>query len=110
MYNQSKEEAKEILKKYLKKGDTVYTSLQNVSSSGMYRHIQLLVVNKKRIVNISFNTANLTGYRFKEKTGSIGISGCGMDMGFALVYDLSRQLWKPRKGNDSGYFLKHSWL
>lgn len=56
------------------------------------------------------------------------VSGCGMDMGFALVYDLGRRLWpeggsvkksqrrhqEERLGNkvetDGGYLLRHEWM
>ena len=34
----------------------------------------------------------------------VGVGGCGMDMGFHLVYTLSRELF------DDGYYVKHEWL
>ena len=107
----SKDEEKESikeLKKYIKKGDTVFTSLgKDVSSSGMYRHIKILVINKKRILNISWQVSELLGWTYKDNTNSIGVGGCGMDMGFHLVYHLSSKLFK---GDRSGYAVKHQWI
>jgi len=105
--DQQKEAVKE-LKKYIKKGDTVFTTLgKDVSSSGMYRHIKVLVTNKKRILNISYQVAELTNQTYKDNSNSIGIGGCGMDMGFHIVYHLSSKLFK---GDRSGYVLKHQWI
>jgi len=109
------------LKKWLRPGDHVYTVLKKVSSSGMYRHIAVLIIVKKQIINISWYVARICDY--KDCGGSIGISGCGMDMGFSAVYNLSSYMW-PR-GNDKyitgrngdtkpetdgGYLLKQNWL
>ena len=55
------------------------------------------------------------------KQGGAIIQGCGMDMGFSLVYELGAYLWpegtdKPhgtRNGepdSDGGYALNHRWL
>lgn len=114
------------LKKWLKPGATVYTKLESVSSSGMSRRISVYIVAPKtenapaRIVNITGMAANATGYTPSDK-GGITMGGCGMDMGFAIVYALGRAIWpkgtpKPhgtRNGapdKDGGYALKHSWL
>lgn len=58
------------------------------------------------------------GQRWDNDLGGIRIGGCGMDMGFALVYDLGRVLYPKgvKKGysgspeTDGGYALKHEWL
>ena len=84
------DEIKEVLKNQIKKGDTVHTITRQVSASGMYRHISVIVKSGEDLLNQSYNIARLLGYKYKDKTNSVGISGCGMDMGFALVYDLSR--------------------
>ena len=108
------------LRKLIKAGQTVYTSCDHVSSSGMSRRISLYIVYKGEIVNITRRAAVITGWRESDKGGLI-VSGCGMDMGFHTVYTLGRNLWskgtrKPhgtRNGapdKDGGYALKHSWL
>jgi len=101
-------ELKRTLKKYIKKGDTVFTSLgKDVSSSGTYRHIKILVINKKRILNVSWQVSELLGWTYKDNTNSIGVGGGGMDMGFHLVYHLSSKLFK---GDRSGYAINHQWI
>ena len=114
------------LKKIIKPGTTIYTKLESVNSSGMSRRISLFVVLPKTktapasIANISHDAALVTGYRLSDKGGIIA-QGCGMDMGFALVYALGKALWpkgtpkshgmrngKPDKAG--GYALKHEWL
>lgn len=58
------------------------------------------------------------GERWDNDLGGVRVGGCGMDMGFALVYDLGRTLYPKgvKKGysgspeSDGGYALKHEWL
>lgn len=110
------------LRKLIKAGNTVYTILRHVSSSGMTRHIDLLVMKKNQPHRITWSAAKAMGYRMKD--GSIVTQGCGMDMGFDLVYNLSRTLFPKgfkvkgmgRNGDtsghdkDGGYALNHRWL
>lgn len=121
-----KQEAIRQLRKILRPGKTVETVLRHISRSGMSRVISLCVPKRGESVPISYLAAKALGYRLDDKTGGIKISGCGMDMGFALVYDLGRVLWpkgfKLRKGNrarngdtsgfdnDGGYALNHRWI
>lgn len=88
-----KEEAKNFLKKYLKPGDTVYTHVEHVSRSGMYRVIRLYVIDENQPMDISY-TASILLEGYDEKHNGCRASGCGMDMGFALVYALSRRLFE----------------
>jgi len=84
----SKESARKQLAKFLKPGDTVYTVLRHVSQSGMSRNISLYVARNKDMINISGLTSSITERKWQDDD-SVKIGGCGMDMGFALVYDLS---------------------
>ena len=114
------------LKKWIKPGTVIYTKLESVSDSGMSRRISVYAVRpaKKgesaRISNITHAVSIVTGYRVSDK-GGIATSGCGMDMGFSIVYAFGRGMWpkgtpKPhgtRNGSpdkDGGYALKHEWL
>jgi hypothetical protein len=97
-------EAIEYLKKYIKQGDTLYTSVQKVSTNGMYRHIKVIGIEKNSPLFWSWYVANALGYPYKEKTNAIGIGGCGMDMGFHLIYTLSQKLF------NNGYAIKQRWL
>lgn len=102
-----REKAIEYLKEILSPGDTVYTILKHVSRSGMYRVIDLVVPvlhdNKPVIIHLSWNAAKLLGGYDKNHEGCKA-KGCGMDMGFSLVHDLSYVLFQD------GYALKQSWL
>lgn len=116
------EDAKKYLRKLLKPGQTVYTILNHCSSSGMSRSISLVIADKKgEIIKLDYWVAKAKGEHIDDKHGGLKVSGCGMDMGFNLVYNLGHMLWpngtnKPhgsRNGapdSDGGYALKHQWL
>lgn len=87
-------DALEALKARLKPGSTVYTSVSQVSQSGMSRHIHCYIVDGAEINNITYWVARVCGDRISPKSGGLVISGCGMDMGFAVVYNLSRVLFQ----------------
>ena len=95
---------KETMKKWIKEGDTVFTICRQVSRSGMYRHISVVVLRDGSPLHISSDVASLLDYPFKQKTHAVGVSGCGMDMGFHLVHSLSEELF------GDGYALKQRWL
>lgn len=99
-----------LLKHYLKEGSTIYTLLRSVSSSGMTRHISLLVANGDEITDITYYAAGVLGESLYERNGSrsIRVNGCGMDMGFHLVYNLSSVLFKG--ADRAGYILKQRWI
>lgn len=104
--------ARDRLLKLLKHGDTVYTVMRNVSSSGMSRRIDVYTIKDNRPQYLSGYVATLTGWKLHDK-GGIVVGGCGMDMGFHLVYTLSSILFRdnPVEGRThSGYELRHEWL
>jgi len=110
------------LRKLLKPGMTVYTILNHVSTSGMQRCISLAIGGKKgEIIKLDWHVAKAMKEKIDNKHGGIKVGGCGMDMGFSLVYSLGRTLWPTgtskqhgsRNGkpdSDGGYALKQSWL
>ena len=123
-------EAVETLRKLIKPGDTIYTVLKHVSRSGMMREISVHHVDSDgRIGWLSGLVATALDMRRGDRDG-VKITGCGMDMGFAIVYDLSRVMFRDgfecigercpsndhsnRAHNtfhqDGGYALRHSWL
>lgn len=123
----TKERAEAIakLREWVKPGDKVYTILRQTSRSGMSRHISTLIVDKA-----SGDAFEISGYvakaieRRRADDGGIVAQGCGMDMGFEVVYNLSRVLFpegfkvegRGRNGDtsgwdkDGGYALRHVWL
>lgn len=83
---------REELRKLLKPGDEVLTILRHVSRSGMMRHIDCLTMVNGDVRNITKLVADATGVPTTNDC-SLKVSGCGMDMGFSVVYDLGARLW-----------------
>jgi hypothetical protein len=123
-----KEEKEAILNPLLdilKPGDTVYCVLRHVSRSGMRREISLFTKEMRCIDGLA---ARALGYRI-GKRGGLVVTGCGMDMGFHLVYNLGWRLFPQgfvpadagrtygRNGQDAtvrdtdgGYALNSAWI
>lgn len=92
-------------------GMRVHTILRHVSSSGMYREISPVVVCRDGSMrHIAYSVAIITGFRYVEKHGhsAIGISGCGMDMGFDVVYNLSSYLYPNEERG--AYKIRQEWI
>lgn len=127
-----KAECMECLKEIIKPGDKIYCNLRHVSRSGMFRAISLHIKTEDGIRDISRPAGDLLEV-YNDKYRACGMSGCGMDMGFALVYDLSRAMnqngfecigkgcpsndhsngdrdYTPHMHSDGGYGLRHEWL
>lgn len=102
---------------------TVYTVLRHVSASGMQREISVVipiaVISQEKekdartvnaaitqFVHPSYTVAALLGRRYSEKHGhnAVVCQGCGMDMGFDLVYNLSSVLY------GDGYKIRQEWI
>jgi hypothetical protein len=101
-----------LLTHYLTEGDTVYTVLRSVSSSGMSRTMSLKVAKEGKILDLTYYAAAVLDYPLVEVNGSraIRVGGCGMDMGFHAVYSLSSGLFRTEgESTDSGYLLNHAW-
>lgn len=127
------------LQEMLKPGATVYTNLRKVSASGMTRHISVHIATEGAIEDITWLVGRAIGEKRDLDTGGLKISGCGMDMGFQIVYSLSAVLYRegfecigdgegyatrcpsndhsngdrdftPHHHNDGGYALRHRWL
>jgi hypothetical protein len=117
-----RQEAIKSLREMLKPGDTVYTSLRSVSRSGMTRkigvHFFKIEDGEIRKYWLTRFVAMACEIRFDEKTECLSVGGCGMDMGFHVVYTLASTLFpkgftSPFDGAhrpDGGYALKHEWI
>lgn len=99
-------QALESLKNIFESSDDkrVYTILRHVSSSGMSRRIDLYVIRDNKPQFLTGWASHALGYKHHERGGLV-VGGCGMDMGFHVVYSLSSKLY----GGD-GYVLRHEWL
>lgn len=128
-------EAIERLKEWIQPGDTIHTILRHVSRSGMFRVIDVVKIGKDgEVLSLGWNVAKALDYAHDRQREGLRVSGCGMDMGFHVVYNLSRVLFedfrcvgegchsndhsnerkrnytKGRKHSDGGYALKQRWL
>lgn len=108
-----KEEAKAELLKRVNPGATVYTILRHVSRSGMRREIDCFVMDKKggRPLYLSGYISQLLEYS-RKKSGSwaLIVDGCGMDMGFSVVYNLSCALFGKAGSCRGKQALRQEWL
>lgn len=80
------------LREMLKPGDTLYTSLNHVSRSGMSREIGLYVGSGDAIQRLTHDAAEAVELKVGKHDG-VKMGGWGMDMGFSLVYSLGRSLY-----------------
>lgn len=87
------EQAIARLKELLPPGSTVYTSVKHVSRSGMSRSISCYAMVDNQPIWIDSLVSKATGLAFDSKREAIKIGGCGMDMGFAIVYELASVLY-----------------
>ena len=100
-----KADIKKHLKKLFPKGSTAYTLVTKVAPSGMSRHIMVAGSQKKgHVENVSWYISQLLEWKYKDNTRAVFVGGCGMDMGFHLVYNLAQELYKD------GYAIKQRWL
>jgi hypothetical protein len=129
-------------------GAKIYTCVKHVSASGMSRRISLYIVcpttrtndrgrkeTTHEIVDITGSVAHVLDYK-RHKDGGVVVGGCGMDMGFHVVYNLGRVLFpkgaplaftshgrrhqakqaaklagkRATTETDGGYLLKQEWL
>jgi hypothetical protein len=108
---QAQKETADYLKSLLKPGDTVYTVLRSVSRSGMLRSISLKIIRtdgaRPYLMDITGYAGDLLEYS-RGKDGGLRVSGCGMDMGFHVVYNLSRVLFGI--ADKGGYALQQEWV
>jgi len=108
-----REHSRERLSAMLTPGDTVYTMIRSVSTSGMSRTMSLYIVKDNRLVNITYYAAHALEWPLVEKNGSrvLRVAGAGMDMGFHAVYTLSHVLFAAAMpSSDAGYALKQEWI
>lgn len=130
------DEALAQLREMLPPGSTVQTILRHCSRSGMTRAISP-VVNGEDITWLVCRA--IPSFKFNRNHGGITMGGAGMDMGFALVYNLSATLYRegfecigegeswgsycpsndhsngdrdyaPHHHESGGYALRHNWL
>ena len=109
---QERESARAYLLSILNKQNrpTLYTNLKSVSSSGMSRDMKVLAVVEGEIVDITYYVGKLDIGTIKERNGQrvIRVGGCGMDMGFHVVYTVSAILYGYEERG--AYTIRHEWI
>ena len=81
-----KNSLKEIVKRRF-----LHLLLTDKSTNGMSRKFRIFIAEREDdVVEITHTVANVMGYKLSPK--GVLVKGCGMDMSFALVYDLYRVL------------------
>jgi hypothetical protein len=104
--DQDKAELRDLL------GDkpNVYTILRSVSASGMTRHISLKTIHRGELIDITYLASRVMGDKLSERLGhnTIRVNGCGMDMGWHLVYNLSSISYAG--ADRAGYVINQRWI
>lgn len=137
--NAVRQEAIDRLKQWIKPGDVIHTQLKSVSRSGMSRVIQVIKIDcdperkEPDVLYLGYNVALAVEMKYDREREGVKVGGCGMDMGFHLVYELSHALFKdgfncvgegcpandhtngdrdytPHRHSDPGYALKQRWI
>ena len=88
-------EARDKLRTIFPAGSTVPVLLRWESRSGMSRCISVLDTHAEEI---TYLVARALGEKVDHRHGGIKVPGCGMDMGFHLVYTLSWTLYGREAG------------
>jgi len=93
------------LRAILAPGDTVSLVLRHTSSSGMLRRISPILADRESYtLNLDRYAAMIYDAPETMPGDGVKVGGCGMDMGFHLVYVLATALY------GDGYALRHRWL
>lgn len=79
------------LREHLATVETIYTLNAHTARSGMLRCIRpFIITTDSRPWDITFMVARAGIGDASERHGGIEMGGCGMDMGFSLVYNIGR--------------------
>jgi len=107
---EAEERLRELFDELPKK--TAYTVTRKVSASGMTRRISVFVVDTDGdLRDISYYVGAVLGWSITDVMGhrTVRVDGCGMDMGFHLVYSLSYALYRADGVERAGYVIRHEW-
>jgi hypothetical protein len=81
----------------IRPGETIYTMVTHVAPSGVSRWIRVFVMRDNAPRDISWPVSRVLGYPVNTRNHEgLDVGGCGMDMGYHVVYSLSRAIF--RKG------------
>lgn len=99
-----RDDAIKMLKNVLCEGTRVYTIIRGVAPSGLSRSMDVFVIRDNRPYRITSYVCDALQGSWDSKRCCLRVNGCGMDMGFAVVYELSMVLF------NNGDKLKQEWI
>jgi len=114
--------AKDYLLDYFNETREVYTVLRHTSRSGGMRVIDCFIILEDTPYCISHLVSKVLDLKLHKQHYGVVINGCGMDMGFHLIYSLSSVLFngynrealpkalKDFYDKDAGYILRQEWF
>ena len=109
---QSRRELLELFK--LNNTRRIFVIQKSVSRSGMTRGLELYIFiwnephQECEPIRITHQVARALQWPYNEKTETLTVSGCGMDMHFHTVYSLSCLLYCHKHYNqEKAYYLKN---
>lgn len=125
--NEFSKDTIQTIKEQVRKGNRIiYTNLRSVSRSGMMRKIDVYMMIDNQPLYLNALIEDIGLYKRDRQTWALKVPGCGMDMGFSVVYNLSSFLYSDaeeivslkipgRNGEqfektDGGYVLEQWWL
>ena len=83
----------EDLRERFAPGTKLYTILRHRSASGMYRVIDVYQIKDDVPLRYTWSVASATGLRYDTRHEGLGVHGCGTDVGFDAIYELSHVLY-----------------
>lgn len=89
----------------------ILSVLRHCSRSGMSRSIDFFYVrttgSRPGLVRLTWQVQQILGMSFDRVHDGVKVSGCGMDMGFHVAYNLFVTLWPDLPYQNH---LRHSWI
>ena len=99
--------AESRLENILDVGQEIYCIIRHVSKSGMSRHISFFCIVNNEPRFLSGLIADYLDYKMNKYHDALVVGGCGMDMAFAVVYNLNSKLSHSKNTTYLEYHLKH---
>ena len=128
-----RDEYRDKLRALLAPGDTLYTVLRHRAPSGMSRAVDVYRITNDEPMRLTYWIGKAADFSYSERWEALTVQGCGMDVGFEVVYNTGRALWpdgfecagdrcqsndhtngdrnySPHHHSDGGYALRHRWI
>lgn len=95
----------------LEGGPAIYTVLRSVSKSGMSRVIAPIVIVDDKPLDLTVWACDFWGKKVANTPNGAGVrvTGCGMDMGFHLAYEIASACGRVQH-NPHRQGFTHRWL